>query len=115
MRISTRPSSIPKRLIQEEILSDQDCDTEPSDAEGIDEYETRSDDSGTEGSLREFLNNGEVTESDYSSQEEEDSHPRKRVNASGTTTTTAGSPRENTLSRGRSIKRVILDSDSDEN
>jgi len=117
-RMTIRSRRTPVRLTQEEILSDQDGDTEPSDAEGIDENESRSEDSGTEGSLCDFLNNGSVTESDYSSDEEViqiqraiyDSHKRKR--GTGTTTTTVGSPQVPTLTNGRSLRNIILDSDS---
>ena len=73
----------PNRSTLREILDEPDSGTEPSDAENIDENEERSDDSGSEGSLCEFLNNGSVTESDYSSDSStEDQHLRHRKRAS---------------------------------
>jgi len=88
-----------------------DTESEPSDAEAIDEFEIRSDDSGTEGSLCEFLNNGNVTESDYSSaSSSEDEQTKLWKNARGRT-------RHGTKKRKTGLainkQRVIIDSDSD--
>jgi hypothetical protein len=97
----------PKQSIQQETLLDQSSDTEPSDAENIDENEVRSDDSGSEGSLREFLNHGDVTESDYSSSDSETDREdiARRKNASKRLATGTTIP--------IAITRRIVDSDSD--
>lgn len=78
-RMKLKP--IRKVSTTEETLLDLPSDTEPSDAENIDEYESRSEDSGSEGSLKNFLNNGDVTESDYST-DSSDEEPNIRKNAS---------------------------------
>lgn len=98
---------IPKQSTQQETLLDLPSDTEPSDAENIDENEERSDDSGSEGSLKEFLNHGEVTESDYSSSDSETEREdiARRKNASKRLATGTTKP--------IAITRRIVDSDSD--
>lgn len=98
---------IPKILTQQETLLALPSDTEPSDAENIDENEERSDDSGSEGSLKEFLNHGEVTESDYSSSDSETEREdiARRKNASKRLATGTTKP--------IAITRRIVDSDSD--
>lgn len=94
--------SIPKRSTLREIMNEADSGTEPSDAEVINENEERSDDSGSEGSLVDFLNNGSVTESDYSSDSStEPQHVRHRKLAS---------KRKKTK---RKVARRTIESDSD--
>ena len=97
----------PKASIQQESQVDPSSDTEPSDAENIDENEQRSEDSGSEGSLVEFLNHGEVTESDYSTSDSESEREdiSRRKNASKRLATGTTKP--------IAITRRIIDSDSD--
>jgi len=103
-RLKVKPTR--KRSTLRDILDDPSSESEPSDAENIDENECRSEDSGSEGSLCNFLNNGEVTESDYSSDSSQDEDLTRRKAASkrsGTTKTTVGLAKS----------RRIIDSDSD--